>query len=465
MEYRKEKDSMGELNVPKDAYFGVHTQRSIQNLNISRIKWHPEIIKAIAKIKAACAKANHDLGSLPKDKAEAIVKACEEILQGMFADQFPLDIFQAGSGTSTNMNVNEVIANRAAELMGHGKGDRGAVHPNDDVNKGESTNNVIPSAIRLASLTLSKDLESSLFLLESALMKKSEEFSDVLKSARTHLQDAVPITLGQEFHAYATAIRKHRKRLKEANLYMSELGIGGNAVGTGLNTYPEFRMGIIRHLGQLTGMEVQAASDGIEATQFLTDIAGLSAAIKLAAIDVNKIANDLRLLSSGPKTGLKEIDLPAVEPGSSIMPGKINPSIAEAVNMACHQVIGNDSAITLSCASGNLDLNTHMPIIGHNILESIEIFSGACRTLAEKCISGITVNKEKCRYYVENSMALATALNPYLGYDRAASLVKESLQTGETIKELVLKKGLLKKEMLDEILNPASLTKPNLRKK
>src|SRR3989344_1964051 len=444
---RIEKDSFGELEVPADAYFGVHTVRSQQNFRISRLRWHPELIKSIAILKKACAQANVELKILDAHKADAIIQACNEIISGKFSDQFPLDIFQAGSGTSTNMNVNEVIANRALEILGKERGSR-EIHPNDDV----------PSAIRVASVTMLDDLIRNLELLKTSFSKKSEEFKDVLKSAKTHLQDAVPITLGQEFNAYATALGKHLQRLEETKKYLRVLGIGGNAVGTGLNTHPTFRKLIIKHLGH----NFEMSKDAIESTQFLTDIAALSSILKLAAIDINKIANDLRLLSSGPNTGLKEINLPPVEPGSSIMPGKINPSIAEAVNMACHQVIGNDTTITISCASGNLDLNTHMPIIGHNILESIELLSNAAKTFAEKCVSGITVNRDKCSFYVENSMALATALNPHIGYDKAAAVVKESLQTGKTIKELVLEKGYLDKKKLDEVLNPKNLTRPNL---
>ncbi len=462
---RIEKDSMGELNVPEKAYYGVHTQRSVHNFQISSLKWNPRILKAIAQLKKACAKANYDLELLDEKKAKAISKACSEIIKGKLSDQFPLDIFQAGSGTSTNMNVNEVIANRAAQILGGKRGERSLVHPNDDVNKGQSTNNVIPSAIRVACVQACDLLEQELISLKESLKLKSEEFSSVLKSARTHLQDAVPITLGQEFNAYATAMGKHVHRVRETKLYLRVLGIGGNAVGTGLNTYPEFRERIIVHLRSDTKKEFQVTEDGIESTQFLTDIAGLSGILKLIAIDLNKIANDLRLMSSGPKTGLKEIDLPAVEPGSSIMPGKINPSIAEAVNMACHHVIGNDSSITMSCASGNLDLNTHMPIIGHSVIESLEILAHTIQTFSEKCISGITVNNDNCQYYVEHSMALATALNPHMGYDKAAAIVKESLKTGKTIKELVLKKKLLSKKELDKILDPSTLTSPNLKRK
>jgi len=456
MTSRLEKDSMGELKVPKDSYYGIHTQRSINNFKISNLKFQSELIYSIAKLKIACAKANSELNLLEKKKSSAIQKACKEIIEGKLKDQFPLDIFQSGSGTSTHMNVNEVIANRANELLGK------KVHPNDDVNKGQSTNNVIPSAIRITTLILLTSLLENVRRLQKDLYNKGKEFYSILKSGRTHLQDAVPITLGQEFNAYSTAISKHILRLEETEKFLKVLGIGGNAVGTGLNTSPKFRELIIKHLNKETKMDFSATKDGIESTQFLTDIVALSSVLKNLAVDINKIANDLRLLSSGPKTGFNEINLPPVEPGSSIMPGKINPSICEAVNMACIKVIGNDSTLTLACTAGNLDLNTHIPLIGYTIVESMEIMSNSSRMFADKCIEGITANKRQCKYYVENSMALATALNPYLGYDKVASLVKESLKTGKTVKELVLKKKLMKKDKLEKILDPENLTQPNL---
>ncbi len=465
MTTRIEKDSFGELAVPKDALYGVHTQRSIQNFQISSLRWHPLILSSIVELKRACARANHDLNLLDAKKMEAIVYACHELLTkpSTYSSQFPLDLFQAGSGTSTNMNVNEVIANLASEHLGGKRGERSLVHPNDDVNKGQSTNNIIPSAIRMSSVRLLRVLSSELDQLILAFQAKGHEFSNVLKSGRTHLQDAVPITMGQEFLAYATALSKHRARLFETESYLLFLGVGGNAVGTGINTSPRFRPLIIEHLNKETGISFKFPEDGIEITQFLTDIAALSSVLKLLAIDLNKIANDLRLLASGPKTGFNEIILPAVEPGSSIMPGKINPSICEAVNMVCHYVIGHDTTITLSCASGNLELNTHMPIIGHCIVESLELMTHACTTFREKCIVDLRANVEQCRYYVEHSMALATALNPYIGYDRAAALVKESLATGKTLRELVLEKQYLTQEQVDVILDPKHLTSPNLK--
>ncbi len=463
--FRIEKDSFGELNVPADAYYGVHTVRSLQNFQISTLRWHKELIVAIAQLKAACCSANEELELLENKKADAIRQACAEIIDGKFSEQFPLDIFQAGSGTSTNMNVNEVIANRAVEILGGAKGSKGMVHPNDDVNKGQSTNNIIPSAIRVACCTMLPQLIAKLTSVKDELAHKAEEFSNILKSARTHLQDAVPIRLGQEFGAYATALGKHIERLEETKKFLYELGVGGNAVGTGINTPPEFRAAIIKQLNELTNMDFKVTRDGIESTQFLTDIAALSSLLKLIAIDLNKISGDLRLMSSGPKTGLHEIMLPAVEPGSSIMPGKINPSIAEAVTMACFRVMGNDTAISVACTSGTLDLNTTMPLIGYCIIESLEILTNAASTFAEKCIAGITADKEQCRYYVEHSMALATAFNPHLGYDKVAELVKESLASGTPIQQLAIQNGYFTKEQADTILNPRNLTRPNLSSK
>ena len=456
---------MGKKKVPETAYYGIHTQRSIENFPISGLVMPANLIKAIAAIKQACALANKQLGFLDAKRTNAIVRAAAEIQQGRFADQFPLDIFQAGSGTSTNMNVNEVIANRANQLLGGKKGQRSLVHPNDHVNKGQSTNNVIPSAIRIAARRNVEQLLASLSTLQKALKKKANEFRRIIKAGRTHLQDAVPISLGQEFNAYATSVGKHILRLKRVQPFLSQLGVGGNAVGTGLNTHPSFRELIIKNINKITGFRFSVTKDGIETTHSLTDLAELSSQLKLLAIDLNKIANDLRLLSSGPMTGLHEINLPAVEPGSSIMPGKINPSIAEAVNMACHKIIGNDATITLSAASGQLELNTHMPVVGYALLESLEIMNNAAKVFSEKCIEGITVNREQCRWYVEHSMAMATALNPYIGYDKAAKIVKEAAQKGKTIQEIAAEQKVLPVARLNRILDPKTMIRPNLKKK
>ena len=470
MKPRIEKDSLGELEVPAEAYYGVHSVRSIRNFQISGLRLSTAQIRALAQIKEACALANMDLGILQKKKGKAIAKACREIEAGDLDDAVCLDIFQAGSGTSSNMNINEVIANRAAEILGGKKGDRSLIHPNDDVNKGQSTNNVFPTSIRVAALHLSQDLLDSLKRLVASLEKKAREFKRVPKSGRTHLQDAVPITLGQAFQAHASALRKDLERLKDTEKFVRKLGVGGNAVGTGLNTYPEFRPLIMKHLSRILGRKVEVAEDGIETTQYLTDMAHLSAVTRLIAIDLDKICNDLRLLASGPKTGLNEVLLPAVEPGSSIMPGKVNPSICEAVNMVCMQVFGNDQAVSIAASAGQLELNTHMPVLGHNLLESLEILSNGARHLAEKCIDGIQANEDVCKGYFETSPSLATALNPYIGYDRAAAIVKESLATGRPIAEVILKTvkemGILsERQVMKEILDPIAMTSPNLKRK
>lgn len=453
---RTEKDSLGELQVPDDALYGVHTCRSVENFHMAGEPLPIELVYAMVQLKQACAAANAELGLLPHEKAVAIAGACGDVLSGRFDDQFPIDIFQAGSGTSSNMNANEVLANLAAEALGGTRGDRKTVHPNDDVNKGQSTNNVFPSAIRVAAVELSGGLLQALENLIQALQAKAEEFSDIRKSGRTHLQDAVPVTLGQEFAAWAQALLKAEKRIAFACMNLHELGIGGNAVGTGVNTPAAFREKIITALNQATGQEYRVAENGIEITQFLSDMGAFSGALKMLAADLNKIVSDLRLLGSGPNTGLGEINLPAVEPGSSIMPGKINPSICEAANMACLQVIGNDAAVSAACAAGQLELNTHMPLVGSNLVKSLKILTEVCTALDKKCVTGITANKTVCRNNFERSAGLPTILNPVLGYDRVAELVKESLKTGKTLAELVREKELLPDDDFEALLKQST---------
>lgn len=449
---RTEKDSLGELNVPDHALYGVHTCRSIKNFNLAGTPLPLELVYAMVRIKQACAAANAALGLLPADKAVAIAAACGEVLSGKHDNQFPIDIFQAGSGTSSNMNVNEVLANLAAEALGGKRGDRKTVHPNDDVNRGQSTNNVFPSAIRVAAVELCGDLFIALDRLTEGLEQKAGEFASVWKSARTHLQDAVPMTLGQSFGAWAHALRKAQRRIACACMDLHELGVGGNAVGTGVNTPAAFREEIISALNQATGHAFRVAENGIEITQFLSDMGAFSSSLKMLALDIHKMVNDLRLLSSGPNTGLREIALPAVEPGSSIMPGKINPSICEAVNMACLQVVGYDTAVAMGCAAGQLELNTHMPLVGANLIQSLKLLARVCTALDGKCIRGITAHESTCRDYFERSAGLPTILNPALGYDRVAELVKESLQTGKTLSELVKEKQLLPEDEFAALL-------------
>mgnify|MGYP001766241909 CR=1 FL=1 len=457
---RKERDSLGVKAVPDSAFYGVHTARSLDNFNVAGEPVPLEIVYGMVKLKWACSKANQRLGLLPAKKANAIVQGCRRVLAGKVVDQFAVDVFQAGSGTSSNMNVNEVIANLACVALGGKRGDRKLVHPNDDVNKGESTNNVFPSAIKIASVELSDVLLKNVDALVRALRKKGSAFAGVIKSGRTHLQDAVPVTLGQEFNAYARALEKDVARVEQAAGKLLELGVGGNAIGTGVNTKKAFRPLILQELNKVTGRKYRVAKDGLEATQFMTDLAEMSSALKLLALDLLKICNDLRLLSSGPNTGLGEIVLPPVEPGSSIMPGKINPSICEAMGMACIQVVGLDNAVAMACGAGQLELNTHMPLIGCNLVKSFRILDRGCAMLAKKCISGIKANREVCRLNFERSAGLATVLNPRLGYDRVAELVKESLRTKKDLRRLVLEKKIISEGELNRIL--ARSTGPNL---
>ncbi|MGD9873714.1 MAG: aspartate ammonia-lyase [Kiritimatiellia bacterium] len=445
---RTEKDSMGERQVPDKAYYGIHTVRSLENFNISGEPVPLELIYGMVHLKRACAKANAGLGLLPKDKADAISKACDRVLAGEFDGEFRIDVYQAGSGTSSHMNVCEVLANIACVELGGKKGDRKLVHPNDHVNMGQSTNNVFPSAIRIASADLSMDLQEALKHLAEKLAGKEQEFKKIIKSGRTHLQDAVPVTLGQEFGAWKRAVQKASARIGRARDALLELGVGGNAVGTGLNTPKKFRAAILK---ELKG-DCRLPEDGVEITQFMTDLGEMSSAVKLAALDLHKIANDLRLLGSGPNTGLGEIVLPPVEPGSSIMPGKINPGICEAVNMACMQVVGLDAAVCMACGAGQLELNTHMPLIGANLVKMLHLLANASMALADKCVAGIAANEKVCRRNFENSASLATVLNPKLGYDKVAELVKESAASGRNLKDLVLARGLLDEAGWNELM-------------
>jgi aspartate ammonia-lyase len=449
---RIEKDSMGEKQVPRNAWYGIHTARSMENFNVAGEATPLAIIHAIVRLKAACARANEQLGLLDRNRSEAIRNVCEAVLTGAYDDQFTIDVFQAGSGTSTHMNVNEVIANLAAVALGGTRGDRDRVHPNDHVNKGQSTNNVFPSAIRLAGVQLGHRLEAAINQLIVSLGEKATQFAGVVKSGRTHLQDAVPITLGQVFGGYARAMKKAKSRITGAGDNLLEIGVGGNAVGTGINTKSAFRSHIVKALNDSTGLSFKTADNGIEITQFLTDMGQMSAALKLFALDLLKVTNDLRLLASGPNTGIGEIRLPAVEPGSSIMPGKVNPSICEAANMACIQVVGYDTALAMACGLGQLELNTHMPLIGANLVKSFDILIRTCIMLDQKCIVGIEADEKRCQRNFETSAGLATVLNPALGYDRVATLVKEGLTSGKSLKTLVMDKKLMTEQELDKLL-------------
>ena len=453
---RKEHDSLGEIQIPDEAWYGPHTARSRQNFDAAGEDLPLVLIRAMVRLKQACARANVDLDSLDPKIASAIDSAAARVLAGEFDCEFHIDVFQAGSGTSSNMNVNEVLANIAAVAIGGKRGGRDRVHPNDHVNMGQSTNNVFPSAMRLVVVERGAHLTEAANALAQSLHRKGDEFAEVIKSGRTHLQDAVPVTVGQEFHAWAHALEKSISRIDASRERCRELGIGGNAVGTSLNNPKEFRQAIIVELNQLTGESYRVADNGIEITHSLTDLADAAGSIKWLATDLHQLANNLRLLASGPRTGLGELTLPAVEPGSSIMPGKINPSICEATNMACLQIMGLCHAVELAASAGQLELNTHMPLVGTNLAHMIDIMARTCRMLEQRCITGIEANVETCRKHFESSAGLPTVLNPLLGYDKVAQLVKESLKTGKNLTQLVREKNLLSEHELQQLLQQST---------
>jgi aspartate ammonia-lyase len=462
MTTRSEKDTLGTLQVPADAYYGIQTTRAIANFPISGLRPHPAFVWATLIVKACAAKANMATGRLPEAIGVAIVTAAQEALSGKFDDQFVIDPFQAGAGTSHNMNANEVLANRAEELLGGVRGAYTMVHPNDHVNMAQSTNDVIPTAMRLSSLRLLDVLVHELTHLAEALRRKGREFDHILKSGRTHLQDAVPIRLGQEFEAYAVAIDKNLTALANIRGRLLELGIGGTAVGTGMNAEPEYISGVVEQIKAETGLPVYSTDNFIEITQNMDPFVAISSTLKGTAVNLTRIANDLRLMASGPMTGLNEINLPPVQPGSSIMPGKVNPVILEMVNMVSFQVMGADTVVMLGAQAGQLELNVMMPVIIHNILFSFEIMTNAVRKMHESCIGGITANLDKCSRYLESSMGMATILAPHIGYAAASEIANESLRTGRTAKEIILSRELLSEETLAEIIDPYPLTKPGI---
>lgn len=464
MATRIEKDSMGEMTVPAEAYYGAQTARALHNFPISGLKPHPAFVWGTVVIKRCAALANMSTGRLDAEIGNAVVSAAEEVLAGGLADQFVVDPFQAGAGTSHNMNANEVLANRALELLGKERGDFSILHPNDHVNMAQSTNDVIPTAIRLASLELLDPLLETLEGLELALEAKAGEFDHILKSGRTHLQDAVPIRMGQEFGAYATAIRKNREGLESCIPALLELGIGGTAVGTGLNAEPDYITSIVEQLALATGFPLVPSPDLFEAMQNMDPFLALSSALRRTAVTIGRISNDLRLLASGPRTGLDEIRLPAIQPGSSIMPGKINPSMAEMTNMVCFQVMGCDQAVMLAAQAGQLELNVMMPLIAWNLTFSMELLNNCVQKLTDSCINGITVNEERCRRYLEESLGLVTVLAPYIGYNASAAIAKQSVASGKSIREIVLEQGLMPPAELDSIMQPQHLTEPGLPK-
>ena len=459
---RIEKDSLGQKEVPSDAYYGLQSVRAMENFPISGLRKHARMVEAMAMVKKAAAFANAELGLLKPEVSKAIGAAADEVLAGKLRDHFVVDVYQMGAGTAFHMNVNEVLANRAIELLGGKRGDHTVVHPNDHVNMAQSTNDVIPTAMRIAARLLLQELLPVLSDLETALGAKAKEFDGILKSARTHLQDAVPIRLGQEFAAYAVTIGKCRELIAAAARSLEELGMGGSAAGTGLNTHPQYRFKLVEYLRAWTNINWRNAPDMREAMQSNLPIAEASSALRLLALELTRICNDLRLLASGPTTGFAEIVLPAVQPGSSIMPGKVNPSMAEMLNMVCFQVIGNDLTVSMAVQAGQLELNVMMPVMAYNLHHSIEILKNALRVFIDRCVVGIVADADRCRRYAESSMALATALNTHIGYARAAEVVKRALREQKTIIDVVRDEKLLTEDQIAQILDPIKLTEPGL---
>jgi len=460
VEVRKEKDSMGYVEVPAAVYYGAQTARAVNNYPISGMRAHPLLIRALGMVKAAAAAANKELGLVEPDRADAIRQAAQEVIDGKWNDEFVVDVFQAGAGVSLHMNTNEVIANRAGEILGGKLGEYDKVHPNDHVNYGQSTNDVFPTAMRVGALLALETLYPVLASLDATCEKKAKEFDGVMKSGRTHMQDAVPIRLGQEFAAYGVAIRKARLALAHASDSLRDLGLGGSAVGTGINTHPDYRAKAIANLAKLSGQKLEPAQDMRWAMQSNACMAEVSAALRGLALEVIRISNDLRLLASGPNTGFAEIVLPALQPGSSIMPGKINPVMPELAAMVSFQVIGNDAAVAYAVQAGQLELNVMMPTMAYNVMQSITILANMLRQFDRYCMAGITANQARCEMYSHSTVSLATALNPYIGYAKAAEIVKESVAGGRSIIELARERKLLSEVEIAEILDPVRMTEP-----
>ena len=451
--YRTEEDSLGKVRVPAGALYGAQTQRAVENFAISGMRAYPEMIRAYAFVKKAAALAHRELNLLDSEKAAAIVRAADEVIAGYHDDQFVVDVYQAGAGTSFNMNTNEAIANRAIEILGGRRGEYSLVHPNDHVNMAQSTNDSFPTAMRIACLLKASRLSAGLARTIELCEAKAIEFRGVLKSARTHLQDAVPTTLGLEFGGYRDSLKKDSRRIETAFEGLRELNIGGTAAGTGLNAHPRYTDRIVEILGDLTGIEFRRAGNLVEIMQSMADLADFAGAMRVLALDLTRFAGDLRLLSSGPNTGLKEINLPPVQPGSSIMPGKVNPVICECLNMICCQVIGCATTVDLATAAGQLDLNVMMPVIAWNLHHSEHILAAGLEMFNERCLAGITANAERCRSYFENSLGLATALNPVVGYAAAAKVVKRAVTEGRRIKDIVLEEGLVDEDTWDSLFD------------
>ena len=462
MNTRIEHDLLGDMAIPADAWYGIQTQRALDNFAITGvpISHFPHFVKALAMVKAAAARANRDLGLLAPEKAKAILAACDDIIGGRLHEAFVVDLIQGGAGTSTNMNANEVIANLALEKLGHAKGDYAHLHPNDDVNKSQSTNDAYPTAVCVGLQFAAEPLMDAIASLKRALEAKGLEFADVLKMGRTQLQDAVPMTLGQEFDAFAVNLGEDIDRIREVCLLLCEVNLGGTAIGTGINTHPQYAKLAVRHLADLSGKPIVPAANLVEATSDMGAFVLYSGILKRLAVKLSKVANDLRLLSSGPRTGFGEIFLPPMQPGSSIMPGKVNPVIPEAVNQVAYQVIGADLAVTLAAEAGQLQLNAMEPLIVYNLLNATQMLASACHMLEIRCIRGIRANREQCQRHVDSSIGVITALVPHIGYGNATRIASTALMSGSTVRELVVAEGLLDHAQLDALLSPASMLAP-----
>ncbi|NPT61892.1 aspartate ammonia-lyase [Paraburkholderia elongata] len=462
MTHRIEHDLLGDRSIPDAAYYGVHTLRAIENFPITgtAISIYPNLVNALASVKEAAALTNRELGLLDQVRTDAIVRACNRIREGVAHEHFVVDVIQGGAGTSTNMNANEVIANLALEHLGHKRGAYHELHPNEHVNLGQSTNDVYPTALKVATHMGVLQLVEAMGILRSSFEAKAEEFKGILKMGRTQLQDAVPMTLGQEFSTYAVMLGEDQDRLREAALLICEINLGATAIGTGINTHPRYAEFACQHLARITGLPLSTSHNLVEATQDVGSFVQLSGVLKRTAIKLSKTCNDLRLLSSGPRAGLGEINLPPMQAGSSIMPGKVNPVIPEVVNQIAFEVIGNDVTISFAAEAGQLQLNAFEPIIAHSLFKSVGHLRNGCLTLADKCVNGITANEQHLRSIVENSIGIVTALNPYIGYTNATAVAQEALLTGRSVYQLVLDKGLLSQAKLDEVLQPEKLTQP-----
>ncbi|MEC0285789.1 aspartate ammonia-lyase [Bacillus subtilis] len=461
-EYRVEKDFLGEKQIEADVYYGIQTLRASENFPITGYKIHEEMINALAIVKKAAALANMDVKRLYEGIGQAIVQAADEILEGKWHDQFIVDPIQGGAGTSMNMNANEVIGNRALEIMGHKKGDYIHLSPNTHVNMSQSTNDVFPTAIHISTLKLLEKLLKTMVDMHSVFKQKAQEFDSVIKMGRTHLQDAVPIRLGQEFEAYSRVLERDIKRIKQSRQHLYEVNMGATAVGTGLNADPEYIKQVVKHLADISGLPLVGADHLVDATQNTDAYTEVSASLKVCMMNMSKIANDLRLMASGPRAGLAEISLPARQPGSSIMPGKVNPVMAELINQIAFQVIGNDNTICLASEAGQLELNVMEPVLVFNLLQSISIMNNGFRSFTDNCLKGIEANEKRLKQYVEKSAGVITAVNPHLGYEAAARIAREAIMTGQSVRDLCLQHDVLTEEELDIILNPYEMTKPGI---